>query len=73
MPTVVGMGDAVPFLWIDGLGTKDIDEKTQESLPKKQHIAFTAESQSSIFWPPFIQPLIPLPRCLSQLASLLAP
>ena len=48
VPSVVGMGDAVPFLWIAGLGPEDGDEKTQESLLKRQHIAFTAESKSSI-------------------------
>ena len=48
VPSVVGMGDAVPFLWVAGLGPNDGDEKTQESVLKSHHIAFTAESQSSI-------------------------
>lgn len=45
-PSVVGMGDGVPYLWITALGPKDgDDEKIQESLLKRQHIAFTADSQ----------------------------
>ena len=44
IPTVVGMGDTSPFLWIACIDPNDGDVKTQEACLKKQHIAFTAES-----------------------------
>ncbi len=53
IPSVVGMGDAAPFMWIAGVDPKDADEKTQETLLKRQHIAFTAESQSRTIFPAF--------------------
>jgi hypothetical protein len=56
IPTVIGMGDKVPFLWLAGLDPKDGDVKTQEAVVKRQHIAFTAESQSSVLALPFVQP-----------------
>lgn len=42
-PHVVGMGDGTPYLWLAGLGPEDGDEKMQEGLVKRQHVAFTAE------------------------------
>ncbi|KAI9673449.1 MAG: hypothetical protein M1817_002911 [Caeruleum heppii] len=48
IPTVVGMGDAVPFIWIAGVGAEFGDEKTQVTLLKRQHIAFTAENMDQV-------------------------
>jgi len=47
IPTVVGMGDSTPFFWItafDAGEEEEEDSKVQETLLKKQHIAFAAES-----------------------------
>ena len=55
-PSVVGMGEANPYLWVAGLDSKGGDEKIQESVMKEQHIAFTAESQFPnlpVLCPPF--------------------
>lgn len=41
---VVGIGDTTPFLWVVGIDTKDIDEKAQMDVLRKQHIAFEAKS-----------------------------
>lgn len=63
--SVVGMGDAVAFLWIDGLGPEVGDETTQERVLKRQHVAFSAESQSSMRGVPSSSPLVFLfPRCI---------
>ncbi|MCJ1243338.1 hypothetical protein MMC30_000535 [Trapelia coarctata] len=48
IPSVVGMGDAVAFLWLSGLDLEDEDEKKQESLLKRNHIAFTAENGEQV-------------------------
>lgn len=48
IPTVVGMGETAPYFWIAAIGPEVADEKTQESILKKNHIAFTAESQSPV-------------------------
>jgi hypothetical protein len=47
IPSVVGLGEATPYLWITGLDPVDGDEKTYETLLKKTHIAFTAQRQSA--------------------------
>lgn len=57
IPTVVGMGDTSPFLWAAGVALDDGSEKTLEGLLKRQHIAFTAESQSCVF--SFLARLLP--------------
>jgi hypothetical protein len=63
IPTVVGLGDAMPFMWITGADHENGDTKTQEELLKKSHIAFTAESQSNCIGYPSFTP---------QFASLLS-
>jgi hypothetical protein len=44
IPTVVGLGDNTPFLWLSGFDSSEIDEKALEIIGKKQHIALTAQS-----------------------------
>ena len=78
IPSVVGMGDATPFLWTAGLSSKDGDEKTQETLLKRQHVAFTAESKSSILDSSFVQLLVfsyglHFPRCISPISIPIRP
>lgn len=46
IPTVVGLGDSRPYMWIAGVDPKTGDTEGQESLVKREHIAFTADSQS---------------------------
>lgn len=47
IPTVIGMGDATPFLWITGIDISDADLKAADKFYKGQHTAFMAESQST--------------------------
>lgn len=49
VPFVVGLGEKAPYFWITGIDPDYADEKTQELLSKKQHVAFTAESKSISF------------------------
>lgn len=48
VPFVVGMGESKPYFWITGINPEEVDEKMLEVLLKKQHIAFTAESGSTL-------------------------
>ncbi|RDL35720.1 Uncharacterized protein BP5553_06332 [Venustampulla echinocandica] len=49
IPTVIGMGDAMPFLWLYGAEAAEGDvATTQEKLIKMQHIAFTAENAEQV-------------------------
>lgn len=47
IPTVVGMGDATPFLWITGIDISDADLEVANKFYKGQHTAFMAKSQST--------------------------
>jgi hypothetical protein len=55
IPTVSGCGDARPYMWINEVEVEDA--KTHQAIMKKDHIAFTAESQS-----PFVAHLSFTPR-----------
>ena len=59
-PTAVGMGETRPYFWVIGLSPEGGDEKGHEGLLKAHHIAFVAESKSSILdyavFGPFLQP-----------------
>ena len=63
VPFVVGMGESKPYFWITGINPEEVDEKMLEVLLKKQHIAFTAESESIVR--SFLSVLLPL-RCYAS-------
>jgi hypothetical protein len=42
IPTAVGMGDTGPYFWVQGCA---MDEATAKEISKRQHTAFTAESE----------------------------
>lgn len=48
IPTVVGLGDSKPWLWISGKDAENGDQKSQEALLKGTHVALTAESKFSL-------------------------
>ncbi len=48
-PHIVGLGDDLPYFWIAGIVSEDADGKTVDEMLKKQHIAFTAESERAPF------------------------
>ncbi len=65
IPTVVGLGEDRPYIWITGVDSQTGDEE-QESLLKKHHIAFTAHSESpftSDYLPSGFTPLSSLISC----------
>jgi hypothetical protein len=43
-PTLVGLGESTPYFWMSGLA-EDEEDKTLSAILKKDHIAFTAESE----------------------------
>ena len=47
IPTVVGMGDTTPYIWIAGVDPKDVDAKTVMNIAKRQHTGFVAQSEWS--------------------------
>ncbi|KAI9844276.1 MAG: hypothetical protein M1837_005686 [Sclerophora amabilis] len=47
VPTVVGLGDAFPFLWIASSGGGSEDGAHERAL-KRHHIAFTAENTEQV-------------------------
>ncbi|KAL8788918.1 MAG: hypothetical protein Q9213_001441 [Squamulea squamosa] len=47
-PTIVGLGEEMPYFWIAGTVSDDADGKTVEEVLKKQHIAFTADNHEQV-------------------------
>ncbi|RFU35539.1 hypothetical protein B7463_g773, partial [Scytalidium lignicola] len=48
LPSYVGMGDDVPFMWISGFEHEDGNEQVVQGILKKQHVAFTAKDASQV-------------------------
>lgn len=46
IPSVVGMGDESPYLWITGVEFEGSDEATVAKILNKHHVAFNATGES---------------------------
>lgn len=46
IPTVIGMGEGMPYFWLSTL--EDGDEKTIDAILRKQHVAFNAKSKFAV-------------------------
>lgn len=44
-PNVVGMGEGIPYLWIQGFNPEGMSEETLAMLMNNTHIAFTAKGR----------------------------
>ncbi len=47
IPTAVGIGDVVPFFWINCVDAADENEEVQIKTSKKAHFAFTVKGKLS--------------------------